>query len=196
MRLVATVSSNAEIKLAEDADIIEIRLDLFKSEVEIPKDKEVIITYRRKRDGGEFDGDDNERINIMKKYSADYVDLECDLSDKFFDFNCKIIESYHNFTETPDYDCLRKLVENMRGDYFKIATIGKSKNDVEKIVRILCRYENVIAFLMGQNFTYTRILAAFLGSPFIYCYVGVSKAPGQIRLDDAIKILKTLGVRR
>lgn len=194
MKLVATVSSNKEIELAEKANVIEIRLDLFEEEIKFPK-KEVIITCRRKIDGGRYEGNDAERIELMKRFKADYVDLECDLPDLFFDFNCKIIESYHNFRETPDYEFLRDLVKNRRGEYFKIATLGRSKSDVEKIVKILCKYDNVIAFLMGSNFTYTRILSAFLGSPFIYCYVGRAKAPGQLELNRAYEILKLMGVK-
>ncbi len=194
MKLVATVSSNKEIELAEKANVIEIRLDLFEEEIKFPK-KEVIITCRRKIDGGRYEGNDAERIELMKRFKADYVDLECDLPDSFFDFNCKIIESYHNFKETPDYEFLRDLVKNRRGEYFKIATLGRSKSDVEKIVKILCKYDNVIAFLMGSDFTYTRILSAFLGSPFIYCYVGRAKAPGQLELNRAYEILKLMGVK-
>ncbi len=198
MKLVATVSNFEEIKLAEKADVIEIRLDLFVSS-QLTSDiydritrKEVIITCRRKRDGGMFEGDERDRIRLIKSFKADYVDLEYDLPDEFFDFNCKVIESYHNFRETPDYEFLRNLIENKRGDYFKIATLGRSKKDVEKIVKVLCNYDDVIAFLMGEEFAYTRILSALLGAPFVYCYVGKPKAPGQIELNKAYEILRTL----
>ncbi|MEM2324515.1 MAG: hypothetical protein QXK70_01430 [Archaeoglobaceae archaeon] len=40
------------------------------------------------------------------------------------------------------------------------------------------------------------MVSAFLGSPFIYCYVGKKKAPGQIELGEAIEILRILGVKR
>lgn len=71
--------------------------------------------------------------------------------------------------------------------------MGKSKRDVETIVRILTNYDDVVAFLMGERFSFTRVLAAYLGSPFIYCYVGSPKAPGQISLDDAREIISRLG---
>jgi 3-dehydroquinate dehydratase-1 len=194
MKLVATVSSNKEIRMAEKADIIEIRLDMLKEKVAMP-DKEVIVTCRRKKDGGLFTGRDEERIALMSNYRADYVDLEYDLPDEFFDFPCKVIESYHNFYETPNYRFLKGLVENRRGDFFKIATTGKSRRDVETIVKILIEHDNVIAFLMGKNFAFTRLFSLFLGSPFIYCYVGKSKAPGQIELEKAYEVLRLLGVR-
>ncbi len=46
---------------------------------------------------------------------------------------------------------------------------------------------------MGERFSFTRILAAYLRSHSIYCYVGSPKAPGQISLDDAREIICRLG---
>ncbi|MCS7129823.1 MAG: type I 3-dehydroquinate dehydratase [Archaeoglobaceae archaeon] len=199
MRLVATVSNSEELKLAERADLIELRLDLGEFK-EIPRGN-FIVTCRRKSEGGLYDGEEEKRIEKMRffaeKVNAELVDLEFDLPDRYFkEFNCKIIESYHNFKETPNYSFLKDLVESKRGDYFKIATLGKSEEDWRKIVKILLEYENVVAFLMGEKFSYTRIFSAYLGSPFIYCYVGTKKAPGQIELNDAAQILRLLGVRR
>lgn len=196
MKLVATVSSAEELELAGKADIVELRLDLFDfSTVRVEKEK--ILTCRRVSDGGKFEGEERERIEILKRgfelLNPDYVDIESDLPDSAFDFNCMIIESYHNFKETPEYSELKSIVEGRRGDIIKIATMGKGKKDVEKVVRILANYDNVVAFLMGERFSFTRILAAYLGSPLIYCYVGSPKAPGQISLDDAREIICRLG---
>ncbi|WP_290596120.1 MULTISPECIES: type I 3-dehydroquinate dehydratase [unclassified Archaeoglobus] len=202
MKLVATVSSLKEVKLAEKADLIEIRLDLFNRVWEAIDEirgieKEIIATCRRERDGGKFTGREEERIEALRKFAEEtnvaYVDVECDMPDSAFNFDCEIIESYHNFKETPDYSELRSIVEGKRGDLVKVVTMGRSKKDVGKIVKLLLEFEGVIAFLMGKEFSFTRIMAAYLGSPFIYCHVGESKAPGQIHLNDAYKILKTLG---
>ncbi|WP_202319732.1 type I 3-dehydroquinate dehydratase [Archaeoglobus neptunius] len=196
MKLVATVGNDKEIAMAENADVIEIRLDLFDDFRRMSLDKEMILTFRKVADGGKFEGSDKERVETLKSLSdelnADYVDLEFDLPDWAFDFDCKIIESYHNFKETPEYSELERIVKNRRGDFAKIVTMGKSRKDVEKIVKLLVNHDNVISFLMGEKFSFTRIMAAYLGSPFIYCYVGERKAPGQIHLDDAQRILRIL----
>jgi len=195
MKLVVSLGSLNGI---EKADIVELRLDLFKKlpdPAEVQKiEKEKIVTVRRKGEGGEFDGSEEERLEIMKKYAdfASYVDVECDAGEQFFNMPCKIIESYHNFRETPGYATLKDLVENRRGEIFKIATMGGGKNDVLTMVRLLCEYENVIAFLMGEKFAYTRILSAMLGSPFVYCHAGKAVAPGQLEVGKARKILEML----
>ncbi len=195
MKLVATVSNFEELNLAQDADVVELRLDIFDFR-DVKVDKEKILTCRRISDGGKFEGDDVKRLELIREafdlLNPEYVDLENDLPDSAFDFNCKIIESYHNFRETPDYAELKRIVEERRGDIVKIATMGRSKKDVEKIVRILVNYDDVVAFLMGDEFSFTRIFAAYLGSPLVYCYVGRPKAPGQLSLADAREIISML----
>ncbi|WP_456328764.1 type I 3-dehydroquinate dehydratase [Archaeoglobus sp.] len=195
MKLVATVSNFEELNLAQDADVVELRLDIFDFR-DVKVDKEKILTCRRISDGGKFEGDDVKRLELIREafdlLNPEYVDLENDLPDSAFDFNCKIIESYHNFRETPDYHELKRIVEERRGDIVKIATMGRSKKDVEKIVRILVNYDDVVAFLMGDEFSFTRIFAAYLCSPLVYCYVGRPKAPGQLSLADAREIISML----
>lgn len=195
MKLVATVSNFEELNLAQDADVVELRLDLFDFR-DARVDKEKILTCRRVSDGGKFEGDESERLELIREafdlLNPEYVDLENDLPNSSFDFNCQIIESYHNFRETPDYPELKRIVEGRRGDIVKIATMGRSKKDVEKIVRILVNYDDVVAFLMGKEFNFTRIFAAYLGAPFVYCYVGSPKAPGQLSLADAREIVSRL----
>ncbi len=199
---VVSVRSFAEASQAlRVADIIEYRLDLFSSFPEysrIKLEKPTIITIRKKEDGGEFQGDEEERMDLLIKYSkfSDYVDLENYLEDDvFLKFKKnKIIESYHNFKETPPYEMLKDIVEGKRGDYIKIATMGNDKWDVIKMIKLLTEYEGVVAFLMGRNFSWTRILSFILGSPLIYCTISQPIAPGQIDVYTARKILKLMGI--
>ncbi len=200
MKIVVSASSFADVVAAMNvADVIELRLDLFSTFPDENKlkgiGKPIIVTIRRQQEGGKYSGDEDRRLKTLARYSvhADYVDLENDVSDEWFEaMRCKVIESYHNFKETPDYEYLRDLVESKRGDIFKIATMGKDKRDVLTIVKLLCEYENLVAFLMGEKFAWTRVMALFLGSPFIYCTVSKSVAPGQLEANKVRKILDAL----
>ncbi len=200
MKIVVSATSFADVVSAMNlADVIELRLDLFSVFPDERKlagiEKEKIVTIRRIKEGGMYSGSEERRIEMLSRYSkySDYVDLECDLPDDAFkSMKCNVIESYHNFKETPDYDFLKDLVEGRRGDIFKIATMGRSKEDVLKITKILCEYENVVAFLMGKNFAWTRIFACFLGSPFIYCSISKAVAPGQLDVKSVRKIFSLL----
>ncbi|MET1124636.1 MAG: type I 3-dehydroquinate dehydratase [Archaeoglobaceae archaeon] len=196
MKLVATVSSVEEARIAEKADVLEFRLDI--ADIEFETAKEKILTIRRREDGGAYEGSEELRLRRIVEMSKefDYVDLEVDVPDWVFDeVSADVIESYHNFAGTPDYDFLRCLAENRRGDILKVATMGRSGEDVKKIARLLVEHENVVAFLMGEKFSFTRVMAAMLGSPLVYCYVGKPKAPGQLELNFAYELFRRLGLR-
>jgi 3-dehydroquinate dehydratase-1 len=200
VKIVVSASSFADVVTAMSvADIIELRLDLFSTFPDENKlrgiGKPIIVTIRRVQEGGKFSGDEDRRLRTLARYSAyaDYVDVENDVADEYLKLmKCKVIESYHNFKETPSYEYLKDLVEARRGDVFKIATMGKDKRDVLTITKLLCEYDNLVAFLMGEKFAYTRIMALFLGSPFIYCTVSKSVAPGQLEANKVRKILDVL----
>lgn len=199
MQIVVSLANLDDFKRVEDvADLIELRIDLFDIPPAIEElkriEKKKIVTIRKRKDGGKFEGNEEERLSLLRKYSevAEYVDVESDCEDEYFDINCKIIESYHNFTMTPSYNELKEILEGRRGDIFKIATFGRAKKDVLTIVKILCNHDNVVAFLMGEEFSYTRIMSLFLGSPFIYCHAGNSVAKGQFEAHEALEIIKKL----
>lgn len=201
-KFVVSVKSFAEASQAvRIADVVEFRLDLFPSLPEYERvrtEKQSIVTIRLKEDGGRYDGSDEERLELLRKYSkyADYVDIETRLDDDvFLRFEkVRIIESYHNFSETPPYEELKDIVEGKRGDILKIATMGSGKEDVLKIVKLLTEYDGVVAFLMGRRYAYTRVLSFILGAPFIYCSLSTPVAPGQYDVYTARKILKSMGV--
>jgi 3-dehydroquinate dehydratase-1 len=72
--------------------------------------KPIIVTIRRVQEGGKFSGDEDRRLRTLARYSAyaDYVDVENDVEDEYLKLmKCKVIESYHNFKETPSYEYLR-----------------------------------------------------------------------------------------
>ncbi len=197
--IVSSVRSLKEAKNSK-ADVVEFRLDLFSKLPEVEEVRSVckpkIITVRRVVDGGKYDRSEEERLKIFKKYSKsfDYADVEVYAEDEFFDLPFKFIESYHNFKETPNYAELKDMVEGRRGEIFKIAVMGRDKKDVKTIVKLLCEYDNLVAFLMGEKFSYTRIMAVALGSPFVYCSESKAVAPGQLTVEEARTALKLLRV--
>jgi len=200
VKIVVSASSFADVVSAMNvADVIELRLDLFSTFPSEEKlkgiGKPTIVTIRRVEEGGRYSGDEERRLRTLARYSkhSDYVDLECDVEDEWFgEMECDVIESYHNFKETPSYEELRDLVEGRRGEIFKIATMGREKKDVLTIFRLLTEYDNLVAFLMGKEFSWTRVMALFMGSPFIYCAVSKSVAPGQLEAGKVRKILASL----
>ena len=71
-------------------------------------------------------------------------------------------------------------------DYVKIVTTAKTVNDAAKILSLYNNVSkvNLIAFSMGEEARFTRILSLHMGSPFTYVSLGKPIAPGQFSLDE------------
>jgi 3-dehydroquinate dehydratase type I len=86
------------------------------------KNMPLILTCRKKTDGGKFSGSEAERIEIIKeclKLNADYVDIELSSGEEILSEiikgknKSKVIVSYHNFNEVPKnipeiYEAIKK----------------------------------------------------------------------------------------
>ena len=99
----------------------------------------------------------------------------------------KILVSWHDFNKTSSLTDLKRRFKKMKkiSDYVKIVTMAKSINDAS---RILVLYNDIkiklIAFAMGEEAKFTRILCLYLGSPFTYVSLGKAIAPGQFSLKE------------
>ena len=71
-------------------------------------------------------------------------------------------------------------------NYVKIVTVAKSINDTTKILSLYNKSSKIklIAFAMGEEARFSRILCLHLGSPFTYVSLGKAVAPGQFSLND------------
>jgi len=187
------------------SDFAEIRFDFLK-----PKDVPIalelmkkqltrcVCTLRSKNEGGKFTGSENERRSIIKliaEYNPFLVDIEFNTLQKDKKFlndiknsKTKILVSWHDFKKTPKMVDLNKKFRNMKkfSNYVKIVTTAKTVNDA---VRTLSLYNNdskvkLVAFSMGEDARFTRILSLHMGSPFTYVSLGKPIVPGQFSLDE------------
>lgn len=113
----------------------------------------------------------------------------------------KLIASFHNFNETPQYWKLTKLIFDMsriEADIIKIATNVTKEYDVQVLFRALLSKkpeDNQIIIGMGEKGKITRILGPLLGSYLTYASTDVSEsAPGQVKIDALHSIYKTLDI--
>ena len=195
----------------EDIDYIELRLDLIDDvnthiakellgQIKHLTDKKIILTNRTKLEGGFFEGSEGERIQILVDNAdlADIVDVELftekDLIQRVIDAADKTIISYHNFSQTMDFDSLQKIIDEASGmgDIAKIAVKPNSIEDTYVILRLLLENDNLIAISMDNLGTYTRIVAPIMGSPVTYASVGNKSAPGQLDIHQTIEMIKQL----
>src|SRR3989339_300175 len=184
------------------ADIVELRIDYIKN-VDLKRllekrTKPVIVTNRPIREGGKFDGSEEERIALLKlavRLQADYVDVEHDgiqhiRRDTVHRVPTKIIVSYHNFRETPgDLTDIYKRLSQSGADIVKIVTHANNITDNIRIYLLLQQSQMpVISFCMGELGIISRILYKRFGSylTFASLRTGKESAPGQINIHELL----------
>ena len=197
--------TNMVKKGLKKSDFAEIRFDFLKPS-DIPDALELVkrqlqrcvCTLRPKTQGGKFSGSENERKSILKliaEYNPYLLDVEFETLRKDKKFvksmktsKTKILVSWHDFKKTPNLISLKKTLRKMTklSDFVKIVTMAKTVNDATKILSL---YSNIsktklIAFSMGEEAKFTRILCLHMGSPFTYVSLEKAIAPGQFSLDE------------
>ena len=182
------------------ADILELRLDLM-SDYDLDSllaasTKPYIVTNRTKREGGQFSGSEEERIEVLKQAivaGAEYVDIETSTPKELLkpflesEHNSKVILSYHNFTDTPEeIEHLYDLMCGMPADILKIVTYARDINNNLSLFNLIHRSKKdgkkLIALCMGEKGEVSRILSPLLGAflTFGSLETGKETAPGQI----------------
>ncbi len=185
-------------KLAEDkVKFVELRLDYLRKEPQLfrllpNRPTAVLATVRRKSDGGNWRGTEEERIKLLRSLIAEgveYVDLEVDVAPQIPRFGkTKRIVSYHNMTETPeDLDAIRnEAIEKCDPDVVKIAVTPKSISDVFRLIDFLKRANadrskpRTLALAMTEMGFFTRVLGKKWGCPYTYASFSQARtmAPG------------------
>ena len=192
------------------SDYAEVRFDFLKTH-EIPKTleiikkdlKKVVCTLRPKSEGGKFEGDEKERIAILKliaAYDPFLLDIEFntikknkELANYLKSTKTKLLVSWHDFKKTPKFSELKSMMNQMTkfSHNVKIVTTAKSADDSTRVLQLYSKNEknSLIAFAMGNSGKVSRILCLYLGSPYTYVSLGKPIAPGQFSVDEVKKII-------
>ena len=198
-------------KALEKSDYAEIRFDfLKKSDVPIVLEdikknlSKCVCTLRPKSEGGLFIGKEDERKSILRlisEYNPYLLDVEFNtvqrdkkLTSYLKKSKCKLLISWHDFKKTPSESQLKSRYSEMRkfSNVTKIVTVAKNVSDASRLLSLysIKSKNKVIAFCMGEQGKFSRILCLHLGSPFTYVSLGKAIAPGQFSLDE-IKSLQS-----
>ena len=102
--------------------------------------------------------------------------------------NTDILVSWHDFKKTPNMDRLNSRLTEMKkfSNFIKIVTVSKSISDTSRILSLYNKSSKIklVAFAMGEQARFSRILCLHLGSPYTYVSLGKAIAPGQFSLDE------------
>lgn len=178
-------------------DMVELRADFltedeqlnlraFPAMVGVP----CILTIRRKRDGGQYVGNEFSRTSLFSRalafadqntaHNFAFVDFEEDynvmsLNDIALAFSVRIIRSYHDFS-TPVTNLRDRFTKMQRApnEIFKVAFMPQTLSDVTRVfyeARSVMDMEHIIC-VMGPLGVVSRILCVKLGSFLTYTSPG------------------------
>jgi 3-dehydroquinate dehydratase-1 len=207
------------------ADVIELRLDLLEGdERNIEQVKEflkeqklpVIVTNRRREEGGSFVGTEEERIamlsRIIEAAPVNAVDIEFlsheEVKNKVIEtannLHIPVIISFHDFNGMPRRKDISNIIESMYdegGSIAKIAVTPKSLNDALFLLTLTHEVSSVGKLLvcigMGSDSVgrHLRLIAPIYGSVLTYGYIEgeESVAPGQFSVRELRLIRDKIG---
>lgn len=169
MRICASLSMASDLALASDADMVEIRLDIFGS-VPDTGGKETIVTFR-----SGFDP------SVLPEGFDGYVDV----GEGDAPAGVRTISSRHDFEATPSGDEIARTLNSMGSDIAKGAYRVRDFKDLSALLAASAslRREHVLLG-MGPMGTVTRIRQSLMGNSFTFAYVGRPTAPGQLSLEE------------
>ncbi len=193
-------------------DIAELRIDQYSSsdptyvlnELFKFRNLPTIATIRSSDEGGGWCGTEVERLSLFKEVipHVDAIDIEL-LSKKILPDTIEAthkdgklaVVSYHDFTSTPSYSDLVEIVNEAKkqgGDIVKIACTVFSQSDIQNLARLTidCASKNIITIAMGSKGLISRLLFPSLGSLMTFAYIGRPTAPGQLRIDETLEMLR------
>lgn len=208
-----SMKDNLEKALAEGADIVELRLDKLEDlsgwESLLQGDVPTIVTNRPEGEGGYFQGNENERIEVLLeaiKIGASFIDVELSTSNKKLDQvletaekgDTSVMLSFHDFEGVPSTQELLNKADQMVEagcDLAKIIGFAKKYKDSLKMLDFLIKASEkieipVVAFAMGEKGKFTRVTAPLLGSPITYASIEEKAAPGQLDISTVRSILE------
>ncbi|HHJ64306.1 MAG TPA: type I 3-dehydroquinate dehydratase [Aquifex aeolicus] len=189
------------------ADAVELRVDLFeRTDADHVEDLgrqvrdlglKLILTVRIPEEGGRRVPNRREIFERVAPVS-DFTDIELRerplipwLRRIVSEGGGRLIVSYHNFKLTPASWVLREILRE--GHRFGgIPKIAVRANSLEDVARLLCtgaqeKYHKIL-IAMGGIGSVSRIAGFVFGSLITYASLDEPSAPGQLSLEDTVKL--------
>jgi 3-dehydroquinate dehydratase / shikimate dehydrogenase len=158
-----------------------------------------IATCRRRVGGGEFAGGAGEELFWLmkaKEAGCTWCDLEIEtvkeLRSKLPQGNAlprKVMLSIHDFRRTPRFENKFKSPHKSFAA-LKVAAMSRILSDSARLLRQIGNANNIVAIPMGEIGLPGRILALREGSALAYAPMAAATAPGQVSLDEFLKLYR------
>jgi len=201
---------------ADDADLIEVRVDMFSDlskeyvidhirKIKEKFGKPVITTIRWYHEGGAVEMEDKERKKLYKEIAEHSDAIDVEISSDVFGGALKagrkkkkpVIASFHDFTGTPDLSFMAELVrkaKSFKADIVKIAVMPRDAEDLRTLTRFTLDHhdEGIIAIAMGELGMMSRTFLPMIGSLITFASLDTVSAPGQLSLAEMKRFLSVL----
>ncbi|MCR5358670.1 MAG: shikimate dehydrogenase [Thermoguttaceae bacterium] len=170
--------------LADDGiKFVELRLDFLRKMPDLGRllpnrPLPVIVTVRRKQDGGLWSYDEERRLALIREAivsGANCIDIESDVAGKIPRFGkTKRLISYHDFEKVPeDLDAVyEKILAQTDPDIVKVAVTPRSVGELLRLVEFMKkvnvhgRGKPTVVIGMGEIGFPTRVLGGKYGAPW------------------------------
>lgn len=213
---VVTTPEVLQPELVRDADMLELRIDMFGRELlEHLEDivirakelgKSLIATIRSQKEGGKRFIDDETRYRLFRRIISHVDILDIELSSEGLlerlmplikEKNKLLLLSYHDFEETPKDSVIEEKFLRARkkgADLVKIAVTAKSREDLIRMAQFTIRHrkDGIISISMGEHGRPSRVLFPFLGSLITYGSITEASAPGQLSVKEFRRIFELI----
>ena len=202
---------------AQNADLIEIRLDSLKNHdrlAEIPRCSKtpLIATNKSMEHHGKFSGSEDERQKILMDAAQngfEYVDIDLftpkmrELIGNLHEVGAKPIVSFHDFDRTPSLSQLNKVLEEeiaWGAEVCKIVTTARRVEDNLAILDFVSKASKkakIVCFAMGELGKPSRLLSPVFGAFFTFASIDEKRktAKGQLTIQEMRRAYELLGLR-
>ncbi|WKY45395.1 type I 3-dehydroquinate dehydratase [Eubacteriaceae bacterium ES2] len=172
----------------------------------------LIYTFRGQAEGGAGDWSDADRLMGIKTAICsdvvDYIDVELVNSDAFHQEIIKALKtgqsgkilSSHNFDQTPGIKEIAGIFSKMtekNADVLKLAVKTETLHDLQRLIKASLNFQtdrSMIVIGMGSAGALTRIAPEILGGSLSFAAGAKKTAPGQLGIEEIIKLRDALGL--
>jgi 3-dehydroquinate dehydratase/shikimate dehydrogenase len=177
---------------ARQGDLLEVRLDRFLKAPDVgellgARRKPIILSCRRRQDGGEWDGSEEERLALLRQCAVskgDYVEVELDVADAVRKVPpAKRVVSYTNLRETPpDIADIYAEALTKDPDVVNLVTPARTPEEAWPLLRVLAKPAvPTVVVGLGSSGIMLSVFGKKIGSPWTYAALGkgMETYPGQ-----------------
>lgn len=194
-------------------DVAEVRIDRFQelsaSYVEHQLRRfaslPTIATIRTSDEGGDWAGDDAERLALFRATAplVDAVDIELSSSSllepvatEAHSRGCMVIVSNHNFDTTPSSDQLADMVDRAKAvgaDLVKLSAWVESEDEFKRLAEFTIEHSDagLVVIAMGPRFgALSRVFFPAIGSRLTYAHNGHYAVSGQMDFQTTFQRMR------